>query len=97
MASHFTTQEATQMLSTTIANKRVYLTKREKRRLLKKLHSVLGTDNYFVVKATLWELLKHLVAHSPDGVEKWMSVRWLLSELAKFAQEDFGKEISGSE
>jgi hypothetical protein len=47
------------------------------------------------VKGTLWELLKHMVANSPDNIEKWMSVRWLLSEIAKFAQEDYGKKISG--
>lgn len=95
MTEHFTNHEADKILHTTIPQEQVTLTGAEKHKLFKKLHKAIGTDNYFVVKGTLWELLKHMVANSPDDVEKWMSVRWLLSELAKFSQEDYGKKISG--
>lgn len=95
MAERFTNEEADKILHTTNPKEHVYLTGAEKHKLFKKLHKVLGTDDYFVVKGTLWELLKHMVANSPDDVEKWLSVRWLLSEIAKFSQEDYGKKISG--
>jgi hypothetical protein len=82
MTSNFTPQE------------QVNLSAAERDKLLKKLYKAIGTDDYLIVKGTLWALLKHMVANSPDNVEKWLSVRWLLSEIAKFAQEDYGKKIS---
>jgi hypothetical protein len=95
MAERFSNEDADKILHTTIPKEQVILTGAERHKLFKKLHKALGTDDYFVVKGTLWELLKHMVANSPDNIEKWMSVRWLLSEIAKFAQEDYGKKISG--
>lgn len=75
--------------------KQVRLTAAERHNLFEALHKAIGTDNYFIVRGTLWMLLKHMVANSPENVDKWLSVRWLLSEIAKFAQEDYGKKISG--
>lgn len=84
------------MTSNFKCQEQAYLTDTERDKLLKKIYKAIGTDDYFIVQGALWEMLKHMVANSPDGVDKWLSVRWLLSEIAKFAQKDYGKQISGS-
>ena len=89
-----TEEELDKIVFTTVETEQVSLTVSQRNKLFKKIKSVLGTDDYFITKAAVWELLKFMVANSPDTIEKWLSVRWLLSEIAKFSQEDYGKKIS---
>ena len=88
-------KEPRPIMPTTLPKEEVRLTETEQKKLIKKLQRAIGTNDYFKTKGTLWLLLTYVVAHSPDNIEKWMSVRWLLAELAKFAQNDYGKKISG--
>ena len=96
MSEESSKKEPRPILRTTFPKDEVHLTETEQKKLITKLQRAMGTSDYFKTKGTLWLLLTYVVANSPDYIEKWMSVRWLLSELAKFAQNDYGKKISGS-
>ena len=91
----FTAKEKQMLLNAEVFKEQVELTDQERDEILKAVYGVLGTEDYYWVKGCLWETLRHMVVNPPPKENKWFGVRWLLSEMAKFAQEDYGKEISG--
>jgi hypothetical protein len=85
----FTRKQKGKILSAEVIREQVDLAAEDRDRLLKAIYKALGNNDYFWVKGCLWEVLRYLVVNPPKEENKWLGVRWLLSEMAKFAQRDF--------
>lgn len=57
--------------------------------VLKNSYKITGSEDYEINTGLLWDSLRYMVTHPPAEVDKWTGVRWLMSELAQFAQRDF--------
>jgi len=87
----FTKKQKNKILSAEVIREQVHLSAEDRDKLLKAIYRTLGNDDYFWVKGCLWEVLRYLVVNPPKKESKWLGVRWLLSEMAKFAQRDFNE------
>ena len=85
----FTRKQRDKILSAEVVREQVDLSEEDRDRLLETICRALESDDYFWVKGCLWEVLRYLVVNPPKEESKWLGVRWLLSEMAKFAQRDF--------
>ena len=65
------------------------LTNNEREQILKAVQATIDSKAYAAVNGALLKTLLYQVTHPPKNSNKWIGVRWLLSEMAQFALRDF--------
>jgi hypothetical protein len=71
--------------------KQINLTNQQRDKIIKAVQDVAGTREYFSVTGCLWEVLRYMVINPPKRRNKWSGLRWLFSQLSKFALNDYKK------
>lgn len=84
----FTKKEKRIILQAQIAKEQVEISDAERDELLRQVQQFLGTDDYYWIKGCIWEVLRYMVTHPPEGEYKQSGVRWLRSEMKKIARKD---------
>lgn len=83
----FSKKEKQLILNAQIAKEQVEISDAERDAFLDDIKKYLATDDYYWVKGCIWEVLRYMVTHPPEGGYKHAGMRWLLSEMKKLAEE----------